>query len=218
MKTVVAFILFSISLSCFGQESKNLNLKKDMTYDSANKLYYKITQDQDFLYFEVVKDEMATKVLSQGGIRLFFNLEGKKDTLGVPTIQFPVYTKGKVQDKRFDKLILKSFTGIPETEMPKYNEYGVTAEAEYIQNYNQDSNSNKKDLFKSKLSIPLKYFDKSTKKIAIQILLKGFRTVALPPGSVSPVQVSTSTASKEVTDMFLDSDTWTHSWIMYDIK
>lgn len=69
---IVLLLLFSVS-SSFAQVKPT----EGMTYDAENKLYWKITNDEQNLYLKIYKDEYARKVDMQGGIKLFFNLEGE---------------------------------------------------------------------------------------------------------------------------------------------
>ncbi|WP_031301516.1 hypothetical protein, partial [Sphingobacterium paucimobilis] len=54
--------------------------KKGMAYDKENAMYYRISNDEQYLYLNFYKDEYVQKITSLGGIKIFLNMNGKKDT------------------------------------------------------------------------------------------------------------------------------------------
>ncbi|ERJ60138.1 hypothetical protein [Sphingobacterium paucimobilis] len=188
-----------------------------MIYDKENKLYYQITNDTEYLDVKIYKDEYAMKARMLGGLRYFFNVEGIKDTVGVPIVQFPVYKR----PVNFESLELFNLSGIPNGELSVYNEYGIFAEAK-IEGRDSLGNYHKnKYVYQSSIKIPLRYFKglNSKNNLAIMIFMRGSRAIRIPDGRVSPIINSRGTnTSSEIDALSLDLDTWTHTWIDYELK
>ncbi|EEI90824.1 hypothetical protein HMPREF0765_3581, partial [Sphingobacterium spiritivorum ATCC 33300] len=62
-----------------------------MQYDPENALYWKISNDSENLYIKLYKDEYAQKIRQPGGVWFFFNTKGERDTVAVPTLQYPIF-------------------------------------------------------------------------------------------------------------------------------
>ena len=191
--------------------------KTALNYDSINAIYWSISHDKTFLNLTFYKDEYATKVVDKGGIKLFFNIKGEKDTVNMPIIVYPVFKHPK---NDFELIEIKGFSGVPEGQISVYNEFGITAEAKYIAQEGKSEVDRNKYVFESKVSIPLELLGlKEQNRLSVMIFLRGMRLVALPEGRVSPVSASTSfNSNSDVNSWFFNMDTWTHSWIDYELK
>lgn len=195
--------------------------KDGMIYDAEAMLYYKVSHDREYLHVALYKDEYAQKIsIMPGGAKFFFNLDGKRDTLKAGSIQYPVYKR----PKDWEVLEITGFSGIPEGELSVYNEFGIIAEASIKEMSVKEEHLKMKYGFayEGKISIPLAYLSANMgDKICIQIFLKGQRPVPLPPGRVSPVLISKSvggTGSRDVVELLAHVDTWSHTWIDYELK
>lgn len=206
MKTFCLLIQILLILNLFGQEQS-----KDMQYDKNNKLYYKISNDEDNLYIEIYKDRHAYKAVTVGGIIYHFKTVDA-DTSKSLSIQYPVYQR----PRSFETIRIKNLKGAADGDYSIMNPYGIEAKADFQQRESTGEYRNDQ-LFSSTIQIPLEYIDGH--KIAINIQLKGFRTIALPPNAVSPILVSTTLGGNDPIrqEYLLDMDTWTDSWISYDI-
>lgn len=209
MNFQVTFLLLFFSISyCFGQSDR----KKEMTYDSENKLYYKITNDEQYLYLDFYKDENAYKALSWGGIQLFFNTKGKQDTVDVPTVIYPVY-KSK---RDFEIIRIDGFSDIPGGEVSVNNEYGIYAESKVPELVKKGDFLNNPLIFEGKISIPLKQLKiEKGNLLSIFILLRGTRRAPLPPGVINRF-IPTSNSAEDA--YLADLDTWSYKWVDYMIK
>ncbi|ERJ60159.1 hypothetical protein [Sphingobacterium paucimobilis] len=206
-------LLFYIISYSYGQTDTT----KKMIYDKENAMYYRITNDDKYLYLNFYKDEYAAKVVDKGGIKLFFNIKGEKDTVNMPNMVYPVF---KYPKKDFELIEIKGFSGVPDGQISVYNEFGITAEAKYIAREGKSEVDRNKYVFESKVSIPLELLGlKEQNRLSVMIFLRGMRLVALPQGRVSPVSESTSfNSNSDVNNWFLNMDTWTHSWVDYELK
>ncbi|WP_293912517.1 MULTISPECIES: hypothetical protein [unclassified Sphingobacterium] len=206
----LTFLTLLIPLTIKAQTSPT----RGMQYDPENALYWKISNDSENLYIQLYKDEFAQKVKPQGGIRFFFNPKGLRDTVAVPTLQYPIYK----DPMNLDVMGVYHFKDIPDGELPKYNAYGILTEGKLEEKKGTSIWSKEHLIYSSSITVPLQYIRTNGSKLTIQILLKGMRTVALPAGAVSPILISTTTASQEAKEMLYAIDTWTHCWIDYEIR
>lgn len=219
-KALTILLAVFFCLHVYGQ----IDPKKGMTYDKENKLYYKISNDKENLYLSLYKDEYARKVEKQGGVRLFFNLEGKRDTSTALVVQYPVYKQrpqGVTGTVKWEEMALDRFSDIPSGTISVYNEYGITGEADLKTLEGRSSYDKNGHIFTYNLSIPLQYISiVNETKIAICIFLKGMRLVPIPRGGVSPIlnSIPYSNESPDQKQYLLELDTWTHSWIDYQLK
>ncbi|MGJ1194725.1 hypothetical protein ACR777_04255 [Sphingobacterium spiritivorum] len=203
------FLILMAPLTTKGQKFP----AQGMQYDPENALYWKITNDKENLYIQLYKNEYAQKVKQKGGIRIFFNPNGQRDTVAVPTLQYPIYKR----PMNLDVMGVYHFKDIPDGELPKYNAYGILTEGKLEENEGTTIWSKDQFIYSASLTVPLQCIRINGSKLAIQILLKGMRTVALPAGAVSPILISTTTAPQEAKDYIYVVDTWTHCWIDYEI-
>ncbi|ERJ60133.1 hypothetical protein [Sphingobacterium paucimobilis] len=212
MKVFLILITIFLSLNSYCQT----DLNEGMTYDKNTKLFYKINNDNENLYINIYKDEYALKVMMQGGMLFFINTEGKKDTTSVPMIQYPIYKK----PRNLEVLRVAKLENIPEVEMSVVNEYGILAESKFDLKENLEDFHINKAVFSSSLCIPLSSLGlESRGTIAIMIFLKGWRNVAIPAGGRSPILNSLSMNSSPSTDaLSLEADTWSETWISYELK
>lgn len=219
-KALTILLAVFFCLHVYGQ----IDPKKGMTYDKENKLYYKVSNDKENLYVSLYKDEYARKVEQQGGVRLFFNFEGKRDTSAASVVQYPIYQKrpkGATKVVKWEEIAIDRFSNIQAGTISVYNEYGITAEAELKAVEGKGNYDKKGDVFTYKLSVPLQYVPVvKGNKMAVCIFLKGWRPVPIPPGGVSPIlnSISLGTESLDQKQYMLELDTWTHSWIDYQLK
>ncbi|MGJ1418561.1 hypothetical protein ACR79T_02970 [Sphingobacterium spiritivorum] len=205
----LTFLILLIPLTIKAQTSPT----EGMQYDPENALYWKISNDSENLYIKLYKDEYAQKVKPQGGIRFFFNTKGQRDTVAVPTLQYPIFK----DSMNLDAMAVYHFKDIPDGELPKYNTYGILTEGKMEKKKGTSIWSKDHLIYCSSITIPLQYIRTNGSRLAIQILLKGMRTVALPAGAVSPILISTTTAPQGAKDMLYAIDIWTHCWIDYEI-
>ncbi|SUJ14666.1 Uncharacterised protein [Sphingobacterium spiritivorum] len=205
----LTFLILLMPLSTKAQTSPT----QDMQYDPENALYWKISNDSENLYIKLYKDEYAQKIGQPGGVWFFFNPKGEKDTVAVPTLQYPIYKR----PMNLEVMAVYHFKDIPDGEQPKYNPFGILPEGILKEREDVSIWSKNHTIYSASITVPLHYIRTTDSKLAIQILLKGRRKVPLPPGAVSPILISTSTASKEVDDMLYATDIWTHCWIDYEI-
>lgn len=211
MKTVVLLLsLFFISSSI-----AQTNPKKGMTYDKEAMLYYKLDQDENNLYISLFKDEYAVKVKMPGGIKIYFNLKGCKDTLDIPVIRYPIVKKAE----NWERLEIKDFKDISTGEYDVSNEFGIGASGIMKAVAGKESDEKTNFIFEGKITVPKLHFglEKGT-NIAILILLMGQRLVAIPPGRVSPILNSTFYGTQEMKAYFLHVDTWSETWIDYVLE
>ncbi|ERJ57908.1 hypothetical protein [Sphingobacterium paucimobilis] len=211
--SIIVVLCFFYVFKSFAQT----NPKKGMTYDKENAMYYHISHDDQYLYLHFYKDEYAGKAIDVGGIKLFFNTAGKKDTLHVPSIVYPVYKHPK---RDYEIIAAYGFRDIPDGEISVYNEYGITGETRITENPEKNRYARDRSIFEGRISIPLEQFRMGgNKQLYIMVLLRGIRLFARPSGVVSPFTVSTGVNSTaESKAFFLDVDTWTHTWIDYELK
>lgn len=188
--------------------------KQEMHYDAENALYWKITNDQENLYIQLYKDEYAHKVREFGGIRIFINTDGKRDTTNVPIIQYPLYKK----NLDLEVMGIYNIKNIPDGEVSVYNEFGILAEGKFEEKEGTTTKQKDHYIYISTITIPLQHIQSSGSKLAIQLLLKGFRTKALRTGGVSPILIGTPVPAPEIRDFILALDTWTHCWIDYALQ
>ncbi|SUJ14658.1 Uncharacterised protein [Sphingobacterium spiritivorum] len=205
----LTFLTLLIPLAIKAQTSPT----KGMQYDPENALYWKITNDSENLYIKLYKDEYAQKIRQPGGVWFFFNLKGERDTVAVPTIQYPIYKR----PMNLEVMGVYHFKDIPDGELPKYNSYGILTEGKLEEKKGTSTWSRDHLIYSSSITVPLQYIRTNGSKLVIQILLKGVRKVPLPEGTVSPILISTVMGSQEVKDMLYATDIWTHCWIDYEI-
>ncbi|SUJ14674.1 Uncharacterised protein [Sphingobacterium spiritivorum] len=206
----LTFLILLMPLSTKAQTSPT----QDMQYDPENALYWKISNDSENLYIKLYKDEYAQKIRQPGGVWFFFNPKGERDTVAVPTLQFPIFK----DSMNLDTMAVYHFKDIPNGELPKYNSYGVLTEGRLEEKKGTSTWSKDHLIYSASITVPLQYIQSSGTKLTIQILLKGRRIVPLPPGAVSPILISTVMGSQEVKDMLYATDIWTHCWIDYEIS
>ncbi|ERJ60137.1 hypothetical protein M472_15335 [Sphingobacterium paucimobilis HER1398] len=183
-----------------------------MTYDKENAMYYRITNDDKYLYLNFYKDEYAAKVIKPGGIMIFFNTVGEKDTLNVPNILFPVYS---YPNRDFEIILARGFTGVPASKMSIYNKYGITGEAKYKEISTKSEYAKDYSIFEGKISIPRKLLKDNSTMLSIMLLLRGVRLKPLPVGANLGILMNTT---PEQNIYFSNIDYWTHSWIDYQLK
>lgn len=208
MKVFLILTTIFFVLSSYGQT----NPKKGMTYDKENMMYYHISNDDKYLYLNFYKDEYAAKVIKPGGIKIFFNTAGKKDTLNVPSIVYPVYS---YPTKDFEIILARGFTGIPASKMSIYNKYGITGEVEYKEVSAKSEYAKDYSIFEGKICIPRKLLKDNSTMLSIMLLLRGVRLKPLPVGANLGVLMNTT---PEQNTYFSNIDYWTHSWISYRMK
>ncbi|ERJ60136.1 hypothetical protein [Sphingobacterium paucimobilis] len=216
--------IFFCYLLFIGFANGQTDPKKGMIYDKENRLYYKISNDKENLYIQLFKEEYARKVEMRGGLRLFLNSEGRRDTSTASVVQYPVYKKptpGGRRELKWEEIVIDRFSDLPVGVLSVYNEYGITAEAQLKENPEKGFYDRNGHIFNYRLGIPLQYMTVGIgEKIAICIFLKGSRFEPLPPGAASPllnaIPVDGSSTSQQ--QYFLEGDTWTHSWIDYELK
>ncbi|MGJ1285880.1 hypothetical protein ACR79P_04240 [Sphingobacterium spiritivorum] len=206
----VTFLIFLIPLVIKAQTSPT----EGMQYDPENALYWKISNDSENLYIKLYKDEYAQKIRQPGGVWFFFNTKGERDTVAVPTLQYPIFK----DSMNLDAMAIYHFKDIPNGELPKYNAYGILTEGKLKEKKGTFTWSKDHLIYSSSITVPLQYIQSSSTKLTIQILLKGRRIIPLPPGAVSPILISTVMGSQEVKDMLYATDIWTHCWIDYEIS
>ncbi|WP_293912521.1 MULTISPECIES: hypothetical protein [unclassified Sphingobacterium] len=206
----LTFLILLIPLAIKAQTSPT----EGMQYDPENALYWKISNDSENLYIRLYKDEYAQKIRQPGGVWFFFNPKGERDTVAVPTIQYPIYKR----PRNLEIMGVYHFKDIPDGELPKYNSYGILTEGKLEEKKGTSTWSKDHLIFFSYITVPLQYIRTNGSKLAIQILLKGVRKVPLPEGTVSPILISTVMGSQDVKDMLYATDIWTHCWIDYEIR
>ncbi|ERJ60162.1 hypothetical protein [Sphingobacterium paucimobilis] len=187
--------------------------KKGMAYDKENAMYYRISNDEQYLYLNFYKDEYVQKITSLGGIKIFLNMNGKKDTMNVPYIVYPVYNRSK---KDYEEIETSGFSGVPEGRMSVFNEYGIMGESKIIALSGKNWYSKDRSVFQSQVTIPLNglRIDKN-KNISIMILLRGLRLVQPPLGAIRGAAMN---SNLEEEALWSHIDDWTWSWVEYELK
>ncbi|ERJ60139.1 hypothetical protein [Sphingobacterium paucimobilis] len=206
----VIALLFSILFVLYSHGQTNP--KKGMTYDKENMMYYHISNDDKYLYLNFYKDEYASKVTNLGGIKIFFNMTSKKDTINVPNVVYPVYA---YPNKDFEVIVARGFTGVPDRKMSVYNKYGITAEAKYKEISGKSKYEKDYSIFKGKISIPRSVLKSNNNTLSIMVLLRGVRLQPLPVGATLGTLMNT-TPEEDI--YFSNIQNWSHNWINYDLK
>lgn len=131
-------------------------------YDNENKLHYQFKKDENFLYMAILKDYNGMKVLSGGGIELFFDKEQPDSNSLSLTYAHRLVdpVTQEVHMPSFDFFELHSPNGKRQI-LPKYNETGVSVACfSYVempkeQVVHYDKNRNTASVFISEVQIPL---------------------------------------------------------------
>lgn len=149
-------------------------------YDDQNKLHYEFKKDEKFLYMAILKDYNGMKVLSGGGVEVFFDKE-KPDSNSFSLTYAHRLVDPATQEihmASFDFFELHSPDGKKQI-LSKYNETGISVACfSYVQIPKEeivryDKTRDMASIFKSEVQIPLEllrqyYGDSITFKIRLR--------------------------------------------------
>ncbi|WP_293912527.1 MULTISPECIES: hypothetical protein [unclassified Sphingobacterium] len=151
-------------------------------YDERNKLHYAFQRDNDFLYIRILKDYNGGKVMSGGGVQLFFD---KKET---DSTSFIISYAHLTSWQKFEQLTsnvleyleIDNCGPIRNQVLPKYNDYGILVECTYEDNMPKEGiipynpKNDFKSVFDSEIQIPLELLEKNFgNNIYFKIRLRG---------------------------------------------
>ncbi|MGJ1385359.1 hypothetical protein ACR782_04090 [Sphingobacterium spiritivorum] len=186
--------------------------KSSFSFDSNNTLYYAIAKDVHNIYIAIKKDEKLIKVTASktiGGIQLFINGQGERDTINALNIGYPVGSSGKLD---FDQFFLNNVGDLKKPRLHSiYNDFGITVavqatfDNEFLKTYSCE------------YRIPIESINPRGKEIWICFMLKGLRWKGKGP---SPYGMGTIVSiSKDLNkDDVYDAMDWSYTWIKVDLS
>ncbi|WP_333863694.1 hypothetical protein [Sphingobacterium sp.] len=215
-------IIFALLTLCYvipaiGQTNVNGNLSdwegNHFIYDKENLLYYAVKNDRENLYIAIRKNEKADKITASaaiGGIQLYIDGSGKKDSVGALNIGYPVAENEIIWDQI-------RINNVGSFRHPKiisvYNDLGILAASEH------EMKGHKLTKYQVEYKIPLEYISSNYKrKISVCILLKGFRWKANEKSKNGVGLDFSSIADPTERESIIDKSDWSYTWFDYFIK
>lgn len=186
---------------------------REMTYDRNNRLYYDLSNDNQYLYISIYKNENSKKIVMPGGVQYYFAVDGQRDTAQLSRLTFPAYSD-KTSQMGKTLIHVARFTDQHDRYMSVPNTLDINTAVEHKRLVENSP-------YSSKLSVPLKLIKPVNGTIDICIVLRGIRTKPIDAGTVPPVVVSKPPfkgISKDKMEEMADLDTWTETWIHYVLK
>ncbi|ERJ60150.1 carbohydrate-binding module family 14 protein [Sphingobacterium paucimobilis] len=189
--------------------------------DKENLLDYAVHHDKDNLYIAIKKDRRLLKLMSGaknvGGIQLYINRSGKKDTISALNIGYPL---GGPEDREWHTLRLQEInpTAKKAQLVSIYNDYGITAAA--VSKFEKNTLKN----YTVEYRIPLVYIlseENPSKDIAICIMQKGVSWMRQPP-AYTPGSMLYRSSGADAGLFYSDEDfedmmSWSYTWFNYSL-
>ncbi|SHM78134.1 hypothetical protein SAMN05444266_1112 [Chitinophaga jiangningensis] len=98
-------------------------------YNTTNKLWYSVANDNDFIYFAFKKTDNLSKIYAPASIQLSIGNKGERKTEVMPLLHFPVTTEGihKKLPEKWDEIEVRNIPAVKDTLISIYNQYGIKA-------------------------------------------------------------------------------------------
>lgn len=209
---LILFMISSFAL-CQAQIVMDGNLddwdENSFEFDPNNTLYYSVSKDSDNLYIAIKKNEKLMKVTTSkiiGGIQIFINNKGKKDTTNSLNIGYPT---GHLNKLDLDQFFLNNIADLKERKLLSvYNDFGITAAAKA--NYELGALKS----YHCEYKIPIEYLNSKNKELWICILLKGLRWRGKTPVPYGTGTIASTSNDLNKDDIY-DAMDWSYTWFKY---